>query len=257
MRTLCAIAAVLVAAGPAVAQQQDRGPVEVPLRVHGPRLVVTAQAADGSDLDLILSTGNVVAVFSESARARLGDDPEVALSGVPLVTENSATVADESLTEDDGTVFDGIVGSNTLNQFDILVDAPGGRLVLKPFGRSVQWDGMTLSDPVRLRVYHGVVLSLDVELNGHEYGAMLDLGTSALVANPAVGDALGMEGSGTGTLSVGSMSLSDLPLRIEDNAVLQRFDPDGNGFLIVGAQLALDCAVSISWIHREIRTCVK
>ena len=91
-------------------------------------------------------------------------------------------IATPSLTAE-GTVLDGIIGSNFFNQFDVLFDAPGGRLVLRKPGRSVQWDGMTLSDPVRLRLLHGVILTLNVELNGHVYPAMLDIGTSSVVVN--------------------------------------------------------------------------
>ena len=142
------------------------------------------EAPDGSELEFALSTGSPT-VFSESTAAHLGDPAALTMGGVPITTEGSGTLPDEDLTID-GMVIDGMIGPNTLNQFDVLVDVPGGRLVLKPIGRSVEWAGMTMSDPVRLQVFHGMLLQFDVEFNGREYGAMLDLGMGTLVVNEPV-----------------------------------------------------------------------
>jgi hypothetical protein len=38
---------------------------------------------------------------------------------------------------------------------------------------------------------------------------------------------------------------------------MHRFVPDGTGFVLVGAPLAYDCAIALSWVQREIRTCVR
>ena len=122
-----------------------------------------------------------------------------------------------------------------------LVDVPGERLVLKPFGRSVEWEGMTLSDPVRLRVYHGVILGLDIEFNGKESQAMLDLGMSTMVINEPLRAAMHLEAEGVSTLGVGGMTFPDLPTRVRDLAIFQNWDPDGTGFVIVGAPETFAC----------------
>lgn len=230
--------------------------VEIPLRVHGGQLTVPVETEDGSTLEFIVSTANMVTVFSKTGEARIGDS-QLSVAGIPIPTDGSQTVDDSSLTIDDGTVIDGILGSNFLNQFDVLIDAPGGRLVLRKPGRSVQWDGMTLSDPIRLRLLHGVILTLDVELNGHTYPAMLDIGTSSVVVNERVKSEAALETDGVGTLTVGETTYPDLRVTVRDLPLFERFSPNGDGFVLVGAPLALDCAVSISYVRQELRTCVR
>ena len=252
------VAGVLFAAvvSPAAAQMQDRAPVEVPLRVEAGRLVVPVVTTDGTELDFAISLGNAQTVFAESTAALLGPGAELTLGGLPVPTDDVATVPDASLTEG-GTALAGMISPNMLNRFDILVDVPGGRLVLKPFGRAVEWAGMTMSDPVRLRIFHGIVLSLDVELNGKTYGAMLDLGTPRLIVNGGVQTAAGIATEDVITLGVGREIFPDMNVSVIDLDVLNRFDPNGNGFAIVGAPVAYDCAISISWVHQEMRTCVR
>ena len=130
-------------------------------------------------------------------------------------------------------------------------------MILKPVGRSVAWDGITLSDPVRLRVYHGVILGMDVEFNGREYGATLDLGISSLVVNEPVKTAMRLDAKDEATLGLGGTKLANLPVQVLDLPIFQGWDPDNRGFVIVGAPVAYDCAISISWAHREMRTCVR
>ncbi|MCH7564761.1 MAG: hypothetical protein IH968_13165 [Gemmatimonadetes bacterium] len=230
--------------------------VEIPLRVHGGQLTVQVEIEDGSTLEFIVSTANMVTVFSKKGEARVGDS-QLSVAGLPVSTYGSQTVDDSSLTTDDGTVIDGILGSNFLNQFDVLIDAPGGRLVLRKPGREVEWDGVTLSDPVRLRLLHGVILTLDVELNGHAYPAMLDIGTSSVVVNERVKTEASLEDDGVATLKVGNTTHTELPVQVRDLPLFERFSPNGDGFVLVGAPLALDCAVSISYVRQELRTCVR
>jgi len=257
MRKMFVAGSLLAAVvSPAAAQMQDGAPVEVPLRVEAGRLVVPVLTADGTELDFAISLGNVQTVFAESTAAMLGDGAELTLGGLPVPTDDIATVPDASLTNE-GVALAGMISPNMLNQFDILVDVPGERLVLKPLGRSVEWEGMTMSDPVRLRIFHGMVLSLDIELNGMPYGAMLDLGTSKLIVNEGVRTAAGIAEQDVITLGVGSETFADMNVSVMDLDVLKRFDPDSNGFAIVGAPVAYDCAISISWIHQEMRTCVR
>ena len=195
-------------------------------------------------------------VLSESTAALLGGDLELTLGGVAVAMDGGQTRPDGDLVTD-GKHFAGMVSSNTLNQFDVLVDVPGGRLVLKPIGRAVHWDGMTLSDPVRVRVFHGVVMGLDVEVNGHEYPALLDLGTPTLVVNERVMTEAGIEGRTANRFRVGDTTLTDVPVQHEELDAFRMMSPNGDGVVLVGAPLAHDCAVSLSWVHQELRTCVR
>lgn len=217
-------------------------------------MVIPAVAADGTELTFLVSTGSSVTVLSQSGAAKIGDGGAT-MGGLPINMQNAQTIADADLTVD-GTVMDGLVSNNTLNEFDILFDVPGGRLVLQPFGRTVEWPGMTLSDPVPLRIFHGVVAALDVVIDGTTYPAMLELGASSLLANEAVFQENQIAG-GTADLTLGAVTFTDLPIEASDNPVISRFSPNGDGFVIVGAPPALDCAISLSWVHREMRTCIR
>lgn len=233
---------------------QPKSPVEIPLSLHGNRMVVPATSEDGTSLRFLVSTGSAVTVLSESGAARIGGGG-TEMGGIPINMEGAVTVPDSDLTVD-GVVMDGLVSNNTLYDFDVLFDVPGGRLVLKPFGRMVTWPGMALSEPVPLRVYHGVVLALDVKVNGSPYPAMLELGSPSLLANTAVLEETGI-GNGTADLTLGAVVLNGLPIERSDHPVIGRFSPNGDGFVLVGTPPALDCAMAVSWVHRELRTCVR
>ena len=248
-----AVLAAIMAA-PAAAQTHGRNTVEIPLRVHGGRMIVPVEAADGTQLEFIVSTS--MTQLSQKGAKRIAGQTELSLGGVPFSTEDVQTVSDANLTVA-GTIFDGVIGSEILNQFDVLFDAPGGRLVLKPIGRSVEWEGMTMSDPVPLRIYHGLVLGFEVELNGRAYGAMLDVGMGLLGVNERVRTEASIEGDRVSTLQIGGMTFSDLPVRVLEDAAFGMWTPNGEGFVYVGAPIALDCAISVSYVHQELRTCVR
>ncbi len=241
-------------ATPAAAQMHGRKIVEVPLRVHGGKMIVPVEAPDGTQLEFIVSTN--ATLLSETGARRIAGQTGLTLGGVPVSTEDARTLDDAQLTIE-GKVFDGMVGSQTLNQFDVLFDAPGGRLVLKPIGRSVEWEGMTMSDPVPLRIYHGMVLGFEVELNGTTYGAMLDVGMGVLAVNNRVRTEASIDNDRVGMLQIGSKTFSDLPVRVLDDASFGMWTPNGEGFVYVGAPIALDCAISVSYAHQELRTCVR
>lgn len=251
-RVWVAALALAVGGSPGTVQGQSGG-VEVALSSHGGRLVVPVRAGDGSELSFLLSTGSNVTVLSESGARRAGG-AGLSLGGLAVDMDDRRTVVDEDLTTA-GRVFDGQIGSNTLNRFDMLVDLPGGRLVLRPVGRSVAWDGVSLSAPIRLRVYHGVILGLDVELNGRPYPAMLELGSSGVQVNERVMAEAAV--GGAARLRLGDVTFAELPVSVSEHPVMRRFSPDGAGFVLVGAAVAVDCALSVSWVHRELRTCVR
>lgn len=249
---LASIGLALIA--PTVAAQS--GGTEVPLAVVGGRLAVTVHDADGAAFLFALTTGSPVTVLTESTARALGPGARLDLGGVPVRLDHADTTPDERLVSG-GTAFAGMVGVNTLGDFDILLDAPGGRLVLQPVGPTVSWPGTSLSDPLPVRVYHGVVIGLDVRLNGRELQAMLDLGTPQLVVNEGARPD-GLRGAeGTASLALGGVTLEGLPLRVRDLPVFERWDPNNRGFVLVGAAIAYDCAVSLSWAHGEMRTCLR
>ena len=236
------------------AQAED--PVEVPLRVVDGHLLVPVDVGMPEPMDFIVSNGNGMLVLSESVAAHLGDSPTLHLGGLAVPTAGFVTSPDERLRVD-GETAGGLIAGNMLNQFDVLIDVPGGRLVLKPVGRAVSWEGVTLSEPMPVRVYHGIALSFDVELDGVRYPATLDLFATTLEANQGLQAAAGLEEEDRVDLSIAGANLADLPIRVRDRDVFDRWDPQGPGFVIVGAPVAYDCAISISYVHQELRSCVR
>ena len=257
MRTILALTALLAVSGPSVgAQRHETGPIEIPIRVQGGRLIVQVAAPDGSTANFVLTTANTVTLLSETGAERFAQRGGLTMGGVKVSLEGHSTIPDESLIID-GIAMDGMVSSNTLNQFDVLIDVPQRRMLLRDVGPSVDWGDIPLSEPIGLRVYHGMILSFEVSLNGQEYGATLDVGTPDIVVNEPVGAKSKIDAEGYATLALGGGTFPDLPVRVRDLEILKRFDPNGNGFVVVGAALASDCVISISWVHQEMRTCVQ
>lgn len=236
--------------------QAQAGPVEVPLRMAGGRLIVPVMTAGGASLDFALSTGSAVTVLSESGAAKLGTDGPPTLGGLPIPMDRRSTVPDSSLRAD-GQVLGGMISSNMLNGYDVLIDVPGGKLVLKPIGPRVAWEGVSLSDPIPLRVFHGVALAFDVMLGGRDYPALLDIGTPVVVVNGGVKSDLAIEDEAVSTLTVGSVTFDRVSVSVRDLDVFRMWSPDGSGVVLVGAPITYDCAIALSWVHREMRTCLQ
>lgn len=255
-RRLTVAAAVLMAgvASSAAAQTADTQPVEVELHVHRGRLFVPIEADDSTSMEFLLGTGWSTGLTASTA-ARLGDQPELTLGGIAIPAGDLSTYPDSMLTID-GTTLAGVLGPNTLSRFDVLIDVPGGRLVLKPVGGVVQWEGMTMSEPLDLRIMHGVEIWLRVELDGNPYQAILDLGTPTVVANKRVQADTGLDDDDRTTLRFGDTTLTDVPVFMRE-LDLGGFTVGSGGFVIIGAPILYDCAISLSWVHQEMRMCVR
>lgn len=245
------------------ATTESSGEIVVPLRFEGGRLIVTATGSDGAPLDLVLSTANGITLLSESTAARLGDAPRITLgAGDPagpttdVVMDGHQTLPDRALRMA-GHDYDGILGANTSSRFDLLADPVAGRLTLKSIGPRVSWPGVALTDPIRLRLYHGIAIGLDVDIDGTEYLATLDLGTPGLLVNEPVRAALGLAPEDHASVRLGTVTLADAPVSVSDHVLFERWDPTGRGFVLVGAAIADGCAVAVSWVHQELRMCVR
>lgn len=249
-----AMAAAGISTGELKAQTLPAGSVEVPLSEHGGRLVVPVATADGDELEFILTTGNAVTVLTQSTVDRFGEAPAFTLGGesVPM---DQAHVLDDASLETEGRSFAGMISPNMLSDYNVLIDLPNERLVLAPTGRSVDWGDIPLSDPAPLRVFHGIVLSMDVIMGEDRIPAMLELGTPKVLANQAVADAGHLADGHAPSLSLAGHTYTDLPGEVSDHPIIGRFSPSGTPFVLVGTPVAWDCAIAISWIHAELRTC--
>jgi len=254
---LSLLLALVLAGVPATgAAQQGGSPIEVPLRVLGGRLLVPVDAGVGHPVDFVIATGSGTTVLTETAAQHLGDAAKLTLGGLPVPMEGFVTIPDDRLAVE-GALIGGMIGANMLSQYDVLVDLPGERLVLKQPGREVSWDGVELAAPQRVRVLHGIALSFDVTLNGHEYPATMDLGTPMVIANSAVQADTGIADEDKATIILGGANLSDVAVEVIDVESLKRWYAEGAGFVLLGAPITYDCALSISWAHAELRSCAR
>lgn len=227
----------------------------VPLSVDGSgRLVVPVVTADGRTLRFAVSTAVPTSMVARSIGGEDAAALGLRLEGVdqPLPDVQSA---DDAAFVFEGHAVDGFVGLSTLGDVDVLLDAPGGRMVLQPIARAVEWSDVALGPPTRLQVFHGVALRMEVEVDGHPFGATVDLARPRNVMNPAAAGTTGVQDGGTGTVDFEGRTRT-LLFDVADTSILDRWDPDGVGFLSFGAAIAADCAVSISWFHQELRMCV-
>ena len=247
--------------GPAVAQSHDApatraAPVaeriEVPLRVADGRLIVDVQDARGRTHAAVVSLG--MTLFTESGLAALESTDGLTVAGLPVVSEMAQTVPDTYLA-DNGVGAVAVIGGMTWNRHDMLIDVPNGKLVLQPIARAVRWPGVSLSSPARLQVFHDMLLRADVDFGGNVVGGLLEL------AHPYmdVGDALAaaVEDDRVASFRMGYTGWSDLPAKVTDNPTFRGWDPNGNGFVVVGAAIAYECVLAVSYAHEEVRTCLR
>ncbi len=252
-----AVAALVMGSADAVDAQSSA--VTVPLHIHDGRLWVPVESESGEAFRFLVSTGNAMSVLSERGAERVRGAGPLYIGGSPTLSIDMTDVvegSDENF-HFEGETFDGLIAPNTLNRWDLLLDAPAGRMLFAPIGRPVEWDGYELSDPVRLRIYHGVAISLQVELSGTPTPAMLEIGAPRLYGNEAVGEMGGIVEERAPELRIGGAAWTDLPARVEELSVIRRFSPSGEPFVMVGGVIALDCVLALSYVHQELRTCVR
>lgn len=240
---------------PAAGQDEPRGgEVEVPLRVAEARLLVPVEAPGGERLTFLLGTGSAETVLSRSVASRLGPAPELTLGGHRLPTESVHTVPDDALGTGESAA-DGILSATFLGGFDLLVDVPGGRLVLRAAGRGGDWNGAPLGEATAIRVLHGVVLGIDVMVNGVEVPGLLELGTPAVLMNPAAASAANLQ-SDRATLMLAGAVFPNAAVQVGDHPVFERV-PGGGAFAVVGSPVVLECMAAISWVRQTLRMCVR
>ena len=249
-KAMAGLAALVLTVAPAAGQANV---TEVPLAVEGGRLVVPVDGPHGSELTFAISTGNAYTVLSETVATHL-QGGELLLGGHPIPTDQVSTFPDDQLVSN-GAAVDGLVAADFLSNYDVLIDAPAGRLLLRPVGRKADWEGVALGEPMRIRVYHGVAISMSAMVDGRETAATLELGTPLVIANPALQEAMGLEAEGTGSIGLAGRTFDGLPLEVRDMSIFERWDPNGNGFVLVGAPIAWECAIALSYVHAELRTC--
>jgi hypothetical protein len=225
--------------------------------VEDGRLVVTLRAGSGEPLDFILGAAGTL--VSSWGAEQLGAGLEGAtLGGVAVSFAGAQVVPDQSLLLDrpfEGPIG-GVLGGQSLMDYDILIDAPGRRLLLKRPGRFVQWEGVELTGAVALQILHDYLIRTDVEVNGEIFSAHVDLSPATMLVSSVVRDRAGLQ-DGRADFRMGYASFPDRPAQFLDLPALRAWGGDDVGVVFVGAPVAYDCAIAISWTHAEMRTCVR
>lgn len=252
-RILAAVIVGLCLVAPVHAQTES---IEIPLRMEGGRLLVTADGPHGEQHDFVL--GLARNAVSQSGLDRLGPAlSAMSLGGVRIDLEGAPTVPDAELKVAGGPTPMGVIGGEALHPFDVLIDVPGGRLVLKRSGRSVRWDGVSLSSPVTTQVFHDALMRVDVEVGGNVFGGLLDFVQPTMGVNEPLRSQLEEDATRMSSFRMGYSGWEDLPAAVTDDPLFRGWDPDGNGFVVVGAAVAAECVIAVSWRHAELRTCLR
>ncbi len=251
-----ALFAVALGFGGVAAQRAEEVGVEVPLRVEAGRIVVTAQNASGQDLDFVL--GAARNVLSEWGASQIGDSRDVTLGGLPMNFGTAQVVPADQVLMDGGILegpFAGILGGPALSEYDILIDVPNQRLLLKRPGRFVAWDGVSLSNPTRLQILHDALIRTEVEVNGEVFFAHVELTSASMIVSSVVRERASVTG-GEADFRLGYAAFPELPAEFIDLPQLRGWGGDDAGVVFVGAPVAMKCAIAISWVHAELRTCM-
>lgn len=232
------------------------GASEAPLTVRDGRMFVTAVGDNGQEYEFVL--GLASGLTAQTAATRM-EGVQLTLGGQPISTLTNQVVPDSYLEARGLGGTAGILGGDALKNYDILLDAPGGRILLKPAARTVRWPGHSLSNPVNVTVMHEYLIRADVQVGEAVFGALLDLSPATFLVDAVV---LSRSGESQGIVDSFRMGYSGWPsvqLELSDDPTLRGWGGDGTGegFMLLAAPLAFDCKIAVSWRHSEIRTCLR
>lgn len=143
-------------------------------QVHGHILIV-----DDFGSKVLVDTGSPLSFHADGVMQIDGETLRVPAS---LPEADSAYV-----TENVGTKVDGLVGMNFIGRKGLLIDVPGGRLV---FGQPA--DGMTRvpSRYLKLPVFGGGYMSVEMEMRGRMVKVLVDTGAPVSYVDPSLTEGL-------------------------------------------------------------------
>ena len=270
----------------------------VPIEVDGQWLIVPVEAR-GRSYRFILDTGATTGAITRSLARQLGLQAvaEAKLSGasgqarVPVVTTKMLRLGDvragnwekyvlddEVLADGDDHRFDGIIGSDLLKYYDVLIDAPGRALRLYKRGTTDEDSGPVVGpdDAVSFERVRRGIIRFEVMVNGSAVDAVLDSGSPALLLNPLAAEATGVTvteepvseqsrgigskkvatyGAQIASIRIGRTSLEVLDGEVADLPIFGLLGLDDRPAMLLGSPFLLRCPLLISWSARELRFC--
>ncbi len=271
---------------------------EVPIELEGNWLIVPVDAR-GRMLRFILDTGATAGAVARSvarrlnlpivAQARLSGASGRALAPVAEVRWlrvgearsgdfQKWVLSDGLLSDGDDLRFDGIVGSDLLKYYDILIDVPSRMLKLYKRGTTSANSGPVVgqASAVPFKRQLGGIIRFDVLVNGETVAAILDTGSPSMILNTVAAEAAGVtvsdepvseEARGIGSekvptysasidaLEVGSVQLDSVDGEVADLPIFDRLGLDDEPAMLLGSPFLLRCPLLISWRERELRFC--
>ncbi len=283
---------------PAPAALEGELVAEVPLEVEGSWLIVPVRGR-GKTFRFIFDTGSSSGSVSESlarrhglraiGEARLsgasGRDRVSVVDGWWLRLGSASTgdrekfvLGDDVLSDGDDRRFDGIIGTDLLRRYDVLIDAPAGLLRLYRPGTAGSEGGPVVGPSLAVpfeRLRRGII-QLEVSVNGHPVAAVLDTGSPTVLLNPIAADAVGLtlaeeplsEGArGVGSkavttyggrvdaIQVGETRFESVDVEVADLPIFGRLGLGGRAAMLLGSPVLLGCPLLISYKERALRFC--
>jgi predicted aspartyl protease len=281
----------------------DSDPVTVPLTPADGWLVIPVVFGEkGDTLRFIVDTGASRSAVSAGTVRRYGLRPRgrveaVGASGpaslrvVALPTLGIGTIEVRNLPAlvlDDATLtpfggrldgydaLDGVLGVDILRRFDVLLDAPSGRMVLFAPGREPGDLEERVSAPVTISSRSTPLLRHQVEINGVRMTAVLDSGSRRVVLNSTAARLAGVEvvtGSGERNapgvgaqettqhavtidrLHAGGLTLQSVDGHMADLPVFAALGLGSTPAVLLGAPILSRCAVFVSYSTSTVRYC--
>ena len=183
-------------------------------------------------------------------------------------------VDDEFVTDAAGIRYDGVIGTDLLERYDVRIDGPGREIRLYQPGRSPRSAGLGPSIP--MDDLGRSLVHFTVRVNGREIGAILDTGAPYTVLNTAAALASGVKLTGApfslAPRGIGFQTVGAVPARlasldlgtthfpgvdavVSELAMFEALGLSHRPLMIVGAPIVEACEILVSRARGAVSFC--
>lgn len=200
--------------------------------------------------------------------------PDIFFGGANARPGHRVIVDDDFVTDPAGVRYDGVIGTDLLERYDVLIDGPRREMHLYQAGRAPRSGG--LGPPIPMGDLGRALVHFTVRVNGREVAAILDTGAPYTVLNTAAALEAGVEitgapfplasrGIGSGTvgavsvrltsLDIGTTRFSDVAAVVSELALFEALDLSDRPLAIIGAPVAEACEILVSRARGFVSVC--